>query len=72
MTVMSMIGAFVGIHEVPTDFLYKIIEFDCKNEQITLQRPSFLSVRENALNNLEALLSLRPLNELLIISDELE
>lgn len=66
--VMAMVGALVGIKEVPEEMLTKLLEFDCKTQAV--QRPSFLSVRENALNNIEALISLRPLEELVIVETD--
>lgn len=68
MIVMGMVGALVGIKEVPEAMLAKLLEFDCKTQQV--QRPSFLSVRENALNNIEALISLRPLQKLVIVETD--
>ena len=69
MVVMAMVGALVGIHQVPTDMLSQLLDFDCSSDQVAQQRPSFLSVRENALNNIEALISLRPQEKLEIVED---
>ena len=68
MIVMGMIGALIGIKEVPQDFITKLLDFDCKTQQV--QRASFLSVRENALNNIEALISLRPISKLVILETD--
>lgn len=63
--VMAMIGALVGIQDVPSDMIAKVIEFDCRSQKV--QRPSFLSVREHGLNNIEALIALRPTEKMEII-----
>lgn len=65
---MTMIGALVGIHEVPSDMIAKVIEFDCRTQKV--QRPNFLSVREHGLNNIEALIALRPTDNLKIVETE--
>ena len=65
--VMAMIGALVGVQDIPQELLGKVLSFDCTTEGII--RPSFLSVRENILNNIEALIALRPLEQLNIVEE---
>lgn len=67
--VMGMIGALIGVKRIPKPMLEKALSFDCTNEDprvVNFPREEFLSVMMHGLVNLESLISLRPLNELII------
>ena len=67
--VLGMIGALVGVKRIPRDMLQKALAFDCTNEddrRVAQPRDEFLSVMMHGLVNLESLISLRPLEDLVI------
>lgn len=67
--VSGMIGALVGVKRLPRDMLTKLLSFDCTNpdrRQVALPREEFLSVMMHGLVNVESLISLRPLQDLII------
>ena len=55
----GLIGAAVGIHNIPKFMVNKIIDFDC-TECKYRQRPDFLNMNKYLLNNIEILLSVMP------------
>ncbi len=44
----GMIGALVGIHNIPDRMINSLLEFDCTSKGII--RPKFLSVKRNISN----------------------
>lgn len=67
--VMGMIGAFVGVKQIPSDMVDKVLGFDCANDDsrvVATPRDPFLSVMRHGLVNLETVISYRPMHELLI------
>lgn len=44
----GMVGALVGIHNIPEHMINKLLKFDCTSEGI--KRPDFLSVKRNIPN----------------------
>ena len=57
----AMMGALVGIKEMPSKMYKKVLAFDCNNKQkIGRSRPEFLSVKRHALHDIERLILCRP------------
>jgi len=57
----------VGIHNVPGEFVTKILSFDCQHlskdkhgKQIGRQRPAFLDLKKYLLRNLKSLMKIMP------------
>lgn len=67
--VSGMVGALVGARRLPRDMLTKLLSFDCTNpdsRQVAFPREEFLSVMMHGLVNMESMISLRPLQDLII------
>lgn len=54
----GMMGALVGIHNIPKHQLDKLMTFNCQNDG--RQRPEFLSVQKYAVKNIFELIRIRP------------
>ena len=53
-----MIGTLVGFERIPKYMIYTLMPFDCTKEGI--QRPEFLSVKKNAIQNINRIILNRP------------
>jgi len=53
-----MMGALVGIHNIPKHQLDKLMTFNCRNDG--RRRPEFLSVQKYAVKNIFELIKIRP------------
>ena len=54
-----MVGAIVGINNIPDHMTKTLLSFDCLAPQTRNKRPEFLSVRRYAVAGIERLLELR-------------
>lgn len=50
----GMIGALVGIRNIPQEMVKKVLDFDCMNpkSRVDCPRPEFLSVRTQGVKNI--------------------
>ena len=58
-----MIGAAVGMDKIPLVMRNKVLKFDCAVDGNPRQRPAFLSTKQHLMNNMNALLAMRPKNQ---------
>ena len=61
-----MIGALVGIKQIPQNMVFKLIKFDCENCSVGVKRPEYLSTRKHLLKNIQQLIKIRPIKTLKI------
>lgn len=61
-----MLGALVGIKQIPYNMVQKILKFDCVDTPIGQQRPEFLSTRRHLMVNIKKLIEIRPKEKLVI------
>ena len=65
----GLMGALVGISNLPSDMVKKLLSFDCtkikkdkSGNNIGRPRPAFLSVRANGITGIQSLLRCQPLS----------
>jgi len=66
----AMVGALVGVHNIPEPMLLKVLQFDCtelrvdkQGNKVGRQRPEFLSVRKHSIENLKQLSMIIPVHK---------
>lgn len=63
----GMIGALIGVRNIPAYMVDKVLQFDCTKEGV--KRPVFLSAKVHTIRNLKKLIEIRPSNNLTILND---
>ena len=62
-----MIGAAVGLDNIPEAMREKVLSFDCTNGQARKKRPDALNMKKHLMANIEKLLEIRPKAEEVVI-----
>ena len=65
----GLIGALVGVHNIPEKMMNKILTFDNQGKH-GIPRPDFLSVQKRSLDLIEKLLEVRPSNKVIIFENQ--
>jgi len=66
----GMIGALVGVKNIPKEMLQKLFMFDCTKEQIV--RPDMFSVRSHVVKNILKIVENRPRKDVDIVNNIFE
>ena len=62
----GMIGALLGLKNIPAYMVNKVLNFDCTTTSKGIQRDDFLSAKKYAVQNIKKLIEIRPQGNLVI------
>ena len=57
--VCAMIGAFVGLSNIPHTMITKVLDFDCTEATGDVKRDEFLSVKRHAVDKIKGVIDFR-------------
>lgn len=57
--VCAMVGALVGLSNIPQPMITKVLDFDCTEAQGDVKRDQFLSVKQHAVDKIKGVIDFR-------------